>query len=89
VWWDRTWTLYAVANPQPVISRPAKVVDRDAVSLTVSVPEPGEYLVRVHWSRYVSASNGCMRPTEDGWSVLVVEHPGTVTIEGSLAPRHC
>ena len=89
VWWDRTWTLYAVANPQPVISRPAKVVDRDAVSLTVSVPEPGEYLVRLHWSRYLSASSGCMRPTEDGRSVLVVEHPGTVTIEGSLAPRHC
>jgi hypothetical protein len=89
VWWDRTWTLYAVANPQPVISRPAKVVHRDAVSLTVSVPEPGEYLVRLHWSRYLSASTGCMRPTEDGRSVLVVEHPGTVTIEGSLAPRHC
>ena len=57
--------------------------------LTVSVPEPGEYVVRVHWSRYMSASSGCMRPTEDGWSMLVVEQSGTVTIEGSLAPRHC
>jgi hypothetical protein len=89
VWSDRAWILYAVPNPRPVISFPGRVIARDPVSLTVSLPEPGEYVVRVHWSRYLSASDGCMRPTEDGWSVLRVEHPGTVTIEGSLAPRHC
>jgi len=89
VWADPTWTLYAVRDPQPVISSPGRVVARGPVSLTVSVPEPGEYVVRVHWSRYLSASIGCMRPTEDGWSTLVVEQPGTVTIEGSLTPRHC
>jgi hypothetical protein len=89
VWSDQTWTLYAVANPRPVISSPGQVVARDPVSLTVSLPEPGEYVVRVRWSRFVSASNGCMRPTEDGWSAVVVEQPGTVKIEGSLLPRHC
>jgi hypothetical protein len=89
VWWNQTWTLYAVTNPRPVISPPGRVTARGPVSLTVSVPEPGEYDVRVHWSRYLSASNGCIRPTEDGWSTLVVEHPGTVKIEGSLTPRHC
>jgi len=89
VWADPTWTLYAVRDPQPVISPPGRVIARGPVSLTVSVPEPGEYVARVHWSRYLSASIGCMRPTDDGWSMLVVERPGTVTIEGSLAPRHC
>jgi hypothetical protein len=89
VWSDRTWTLYAVTNPQPVISPPGQVIARDPVSLTVSVPEPGEYVVRVRWSRYLTASNGCMQPTENGWSTVAVEHPGTVKIEGSLAPRQC
>jgi hypothetical protein len=89
VWSNRTWTLYAVTNPRPLISPPARVIARDAVSLTASLPEPGEYVVRVRWSRYLTASNGCMRPTEDGWSMIVVEHPGTAKIEGSLAPRHC
>lgn len=89
VWSNQTWTLYAVTNPGPVISPPGRVIARGPVSLTVSLPEPGEYVVRVHWSRYLSVSNGCTRPTDDGWSMLVVEHPGTVTIEGSLAPRHC
>lgn len=88
-WSDREWTLYAVTNPRPVISSPGRVIARDPVSLTVALPEPGEYVVRVRWSRYLSASDGCVRPNEDGWSVLVVEDSGTVTIEGSLAPRHC
>jgi hypothetical protein len=89
VWSDQTWTLYAVTNPRPVISSPGQVVARDPVSLMVSLPEPGEYVIRVRWSRYVTASNGCMRPTEDGWSAVVVERPGTVKINGSLLPSHC
>jgi hypothetical protein len=89
VWWDRTWTLYAVANPQPVISAPGQIIARDAVSLTAFLPEPGEYVVRVRWSRYLSASNGCVRPAEGGWSTVVAERPGPVTLKGSLAPRHC
>jgi hypothetical protein len=88
-WRDPTWTLYAVTNPTPVISPPGRVIARDAVSLTVSLPEPGEYVMRVHWSRFLSASNGCVRPADDGWSLVVVDHPGTVRIEGSLTPRHC
>jgi len=30
-----------------------------------------------------------MQPTEDGWSMIVVENPGTAKIEGSFAPHHC
>ena len=89
VWWDKTWTLYAVTKPRPVISYPGQLIDRGPVSLTVSLPEPGEYVVRLRWSRYLTASDGCMRPTEDGWSMVVVERPGTAKIEGSLLPRHC
>jgi hypothetical protein len=89
VWSDPTWTLFAVTNPEPVISAPGQVVARDADSLTVSLPKPGEYLIRVHWSRYLSASNGCVRPAQSKWSTVVVKQPNTVKIEGSLAPRHC
>ena len=89
VWSNRTWTLYAVTKPSPVISAPGQVVARDGVSMTMSLPEPGEYVVRVHWSRYLSASDGCVRLAAGGWSTLVVERPGTVKIHASLAPRHC
>jgi len=89
VWSDRTWTLYAVTNPRPVVSPPGQAIARDGVSLTVSLPDPGEYVVRVRWSRYLSASSGCMRPAENGWSMVVVQQPGTVKIQGSLGARHC
>jgi hypothetical protein len=89
VWSDPTWTLYAVTNPAPVISSPGRVIARDPVSLTVSLPQPGEYVVRVHWSRFLSVSNGCMKPAQDGWSTVVVQDPGTVKIKASLAPRDC
>jgi hypothetical protein len=89
VWWHRNWTLYAVTNPRPVIASPGRVIARGPGSLTVSLPESGEYSVRVRWSRYLSASDGCMRPTRDGWSEVVVQHSGIVKIEGSLTPRHC
>jgi hypothetical protein len=89
VWSNPSWTLYAVTNPRPVISSPGRAVGRDGVSLTVSLPEAGEYVVRVHWSRYLSTSAGCVRPAEGGWTTLVAEQPGTAKIKGSLLPRHC
>ena len=89
VWSNPNWTLYAVTNPPPVIAPPGQVVARDAVSLTAFLPDPGEYIVRLRWSGSLTASIGCLRPTGDGWSMIVVEHPGTAKIDGSLAPRHC
>ena len=55
----------------------------------MSVPEAGDYVMRVRWYRYLSASNGCVRQAEGGWSTLVVSGQGTVSITGSLLPRHC
>ncbi|MFL6047745.1 MAG: hypothetical protein ACJ72M_21875 [Propionibacteriaceae bacterium] len=89
VWSDRTWTLYAVMNPHPVLSAPGEVIARNAVSLTMSLPQPGEYTLRVRWSPYLSLSNGCVKPAHGGWTTVVVQNPGTATLEGSLAPRHC
>jgi hypothetical protein len=89
VWGDSTWVLFAVTNPQPVVSFPGSLIARDPVSLTLSLPEPGQYVVRVRWSRYLSASKGCVKPAAGGWSMVVVEQPAAVKIEGSLAPHHC
>ena len=89
VWWDATWTLYEVKNPRPVVHLPGQVIARDATSLTLSLPSPGQYALRVRWSRYLSSSNGCVRPAKGGWSMVVVDEPGTVKIEGSLTPRRC
>jgi hypothetical protein len=89
VWSDATWTLHAVVNSRPVISAPGSVVARDAVSLTLTLPEPGTYDVRIRWSRFLSSSAGCVRPSPDGWTVLVMDQPGSARLHGSLLPRRC
>jgi hypothetical protein len=89
VWSDSIWTLYAVTNPHLVISAPGRIVSRDDISVTVELPEPGQYELRVRWSRFVGASAGCVRASADGWTVIVVAQPGTVRIAGDLIPRGC
>jgi hypothetical protein len=89
VWSDSRWTLYAVTQPRPVISAPGRVLSRDDVSLTMELPQPGEYEVRVRWSRFVGASAGCVRKSPGGWTVVVVPQPGTVRIAGDLTPQRC
>lgn len=89
VWSDETWILFAVANSRPVVSAPGQVLTRDAVSLTLALPTPGAYDVRIRPSRFLSASSGCVRASPDGWTELVVDEPGTVRLHGSLLPRHC
>jgi hypothetical protein len=89
VWSDQTWTLLAVMDPQPLVSTPGRVVARDDVSMTIALPEPGTYDVRIRWSRFLSASAGCVRPSPDGWTVLVTDQPSTVRLHGSLLPHRC
>jgi len=89
VWSNQTWTLYAVASARPVISPPGQVVARDPVSLTLFLPQRGDYVVRVRWSRFVSSSAGCVQPAAGGWTTVTVDQPGTVKIEGTLAPQRC
>ena len=89
VWSDAVWTLYAVADPRPVVSAPGHVAARDDTSLTVQLPEPGQYEVRIHWSRFVNASAGCVRESPDGWTTVVVTRASRVTLDGSLFPRRC
>ncbi|HSK28140.1 MAG TPA: hypothetical protein VK894_14615 [Jiangellales bacterium] len=89
VWGDATWRLYRVRDPRPVVSAPGRVVARDSAMLTVELPRPGAYELRVAWSRWLSPSRGCVQPAGDGWTVLVVDSPGVVDVGSSLLPRQC
>jgi hypothetical protein len=89
VWSDPVWRLYAVTNPRLVISAPGRIVSRDDISLTVELPEPGQYELRVRWSRFLGASAGCVRESADGWTTVVVAQPGTVRVAGDLTPHRC
>lgn len=89
IWADQTWTLYQVDDPTPVVSRPGRVLSRDAVSLTLDLPAAGEYDLKVRWSRWLSASAACLERNGAGWTRVVVERATTVRIASSIAARNC
>jgi hypothetical protein len=89
VWSDDTWALYRVSDPQPVVSPPGTIVGREVGSITLDLPAAGGYEVKVRWSRWLSASTGCLEPSRAGWTRVVVERAGTVRIASSLAARTC
>jgi hypothetical protein len=84
VWSDSHWVLYAVARPAPLIAAPARVTAANQASLVVSVPRPGRYSLRVHWSRFlgVKSADAALEQDGSGWSVLVADAPGSYQISG-------
>ena len=84
----RARILTAVSTLGPPLLAPGAVAMAPE-SLTVALPERGEYTVRVRWSQFLTPSEGCMRQAPGGWSTLVVDRPATVKIDDSLLARHC
>lgn len=50
VWRGNGWRVYAVVSPTPVIQAPAQLAEFTADHLTVDVPKPGSYLIRVYYA---------------------------------------
>jgi hypothetical protein len=76
VWSDRAWRMYQVVSPRPVVSAPARIERFGEAALVLSVPRPGDVLVRVPWSPWLALvdayghvidrdgrSLGCLRST--------------------------
>ncbi|MFG1651954.1 hypothetical protein ACGFIE_18720 [Micromonospora sp. NPDC049275] len=91
VWRDKTWQMYAVVDPTPLVGTPGQLVtaDRGMVRLTAV---PGDVPVRVRWSRWLTLNGpkGCLRPGADGWTELRVREAGDYSITSGLKPaNHC
>jgi hypothetical protein len=89
VWADQIWTLYRVDDPANVVTPPGRLLSRDAVSLTLDLPAAGEYDLKVRWSRWLSASSGCLEPGPGEWTRVVVDEAAMVRLESSIVPQRC
>jgi len=71
-------TVYELPHPSPLISGPgaASVVWLWPSRLVAQFDAPGTYRVKVRWSPYWRASQGCVARTKDGLVRLTVPHAG-------------
>lgn len=82
VWEDANWKIYRVKNATPLVDRPATVVSADGANLVVRMPRAGEVTVRIAFSPWLWAENGCL--TDDGeFTRLTVEQPGDIRISSA------
>jgi hypothetical protein len=54
VWSDRTWILYQVVGPAPMVSEPATLDHWDSAGLSVRMPTAGRAVLRIAWSPWLS-----------------------------------
>ncbi len=92
VWQDDDWTVFAVRDPEPLVS--ATLVSRPAGRRSCCAPTPQETsTVRIRWSRWLTLDGpACLERKGDGIEGVVVRFsaPGTVTLGSSLLPsNHC
>jgi hypothetical protein len=86
IWHDEHWQLWRVVDAEPLVDGPARLVEMgpDAVTLDVTAVEP--VLVRMRYSSHWSLDRpGCVSPSPDGWTVVQLDRPGTVTLRPVLA----
>ncbi len=82
VWEDSNWKIYRVKNATPLVDKPASVVSADGANLVVRMPKAGEVTVRIAYSPWLWAENGCL--TDDGeFTKLTVEQAGNVRISST------
>jgi hypothetical protein len=77
VWSDPHWRLYAVDRPLPLAAAPARVVSQGDTGVTIQVPGPGSYPVRIRWSPYLVVDGGRVTRSPDGDVTLNLRSGGS------------
>jgi hypothetical protein len=89
VWHSQDWRLFAVLGASPLAQAPAIVSAASSDSLTLSVPRPGSYMVRVRFTPYwaLASGSGCVARTASEWTEVRAHRAGSfqLVIRFSLA----
>ncbi len=71
IWADEHWQLFRVADPTPIVAKPASVFASTQSSMTISIPCVCAVGVRVRWSKFLEAT--LRRPVRPGSSTAPAE----------------
>jgi len=87
-WQSEDWRLYRVLSDPPMVTVASPGADLEPPIVRrlgedgfVLAGEPGEYLVRVGWTRYwqLEGADACVA-RDDGWTRVELEEPGEVEV---------
>jgi hypothetical protein len=84
---SRHWRIYAVASPTPIASGPGALVSLGHDSFALDARSRGSFLVRVHYTRYwtLSQGHGCVGPAAGGWTRVLASAPGRLVVRARFS----
>jgi hypothetical protein len=76
------WRIYAVAGAAPLLEGPARLVSLGHNRVRLLAYAPGNLLLRVRYSRYLTLSlgDGCVSEAPGGWTEVHARAPGPLTL---------
>jgi hypothetical protein len=80
VYRDRHWRVFAVTDPQPLASGPARVTELGLQSFTLRFRRPGTSVAQVRFSPYWEARPGCVARAPGGFTAVTAARPGVVRV---------
>jgi hypothetical protein len=84
---DRHWRIFAVRSPTPLASGPGRLTALGHDSFALRAHSPGSFLVRVHFTRYltVSAGSACVKSAPGGWTAVLARASGTIVVHARFS----
>jgi hypothetical protein len=85
-WSNTDWHVYRVGESQPLATNGVSVTDVQPEALTVVAPHAGQSTIRFRYTKWyrVTAGAACVTSDRNGWIVLHVDRPGTITLTISV-----
>jgi hypothetical protein len=76
------WRVYRVLAPTPIASGPGRLASLGHDAFTLDARSPGTFLVRVHFTRYMTilGGSGCVEPAAGGWTTVRLNEAGSATV---------
>jgi hypothetical protein len=79
---SRHWRIFAVGSPTPLAAGPGRLTMLGHDTFVLRAISAGSFLVRVHFSRYLTLERGrgCIGRAPGGWTAVEVSAPGEVVV---------
>jgi hypothetical protein len=81
------WRLYEVLAPTPIATGPGVLTALGHDTFSLRAYARGSFLVRVHFSRYLTTTHGagCVGPAPRDWTSVLARAPGTLVVQARFS----